>query len=376
MPGDHPLPLDPAPVDELEAGAHLSPGRGPGALGVASLGQPEPDRARARLLRQGGQVLGLAPDERVPHGQRHAVGEAAVLVQVGPHDVGEAVDPGRALGVGAREPGEPERGSLDGDGRVLLGQPHDRPAGLAGQGARLPDGGRVELEDRLALGHECTSRPSKRRRTAALSRSRLHGVVSMAGDVAVADQHRDVGGQALGAERRGGERGRHREEDDRAPGDVARMAPPSQPGTSTQTTVMSAVPPTADTTASRVAIGSRASATTTSSARPEARSSAASASWGTMPTVRRAPASAAAARLSEPGLARAADDGDHRPARTCADDAVGQRRRTADVHHGEAELGGQVVGDHGGDGAAEQHGVAVARAPAPTARPSRPGRPR
>ena len=78
------------------------------------------------------------------------MGEPAVLVQVGPHDVGEAVDPGRALGVGAREPGEAERGALDGHGRVLLRQPHDRAAGLAGQGACLADGGRVELEHGLA----------------------------------------------------------------------------------------------------------------------------------------------------------------------------------------------------------------------------------
>ena len=96
------------------------------------------------------------------------------------------------------------------------------------------------------------------------------------------------------------------------PEEVARIAPPSQPGTSTQTTVMSAVPPAADTTASRVAIGSRASATTTSSARPESRSRAASASWGTMPTVRRAPASPGGRQAQRAGLAGAADDRDHR----------------------------------------------------------------
>ena len=147
------------------------------------------------------------------------------------------------------------------------------------------------------------------------------------------------------------------------------MAPPSQPGTSTHTTVMSAVPPAADTTASRVAIGSRASATTTSSARPESRSSAASASWGTIPTVRCAPASAAAARLSEPDLPA--------PPMTattgcsyCADEAMGQGRRTAHVHHGEAELGREVVGDHGRDRAAEEHGVPVARDLLRAARPS------
>ena len=60
---------------------------------------------------------------------------------------------------------------------------------------------------------------------------------------------------------------------------VARMAPPSQPGTSTQTTVTSAGPPAAA-TASRRAIGSRASAMTTSSARPASASSLGSSSIG------------------------------------------------------------------------------------------------
>src|SRR6476646_5133211 len=71
------------------------------------------------------------------------------------------------------------------------------------------------------------------------------------------------------------------------PGAVARMAPPSQPGTSTQTTVMSAAPPVAA-TASRRAIGSRASATTTLSASP-----------------------LAGGQAERPGLARAADHRDH-----------------------------------------------------------------
>ena len=44
----------------------------------------------------------------------------------------------------------------------------------------------------------------------------VEGVRRVAGDVAVADEHRHVGGQPLGAERGGGERGGHREEDDGA----------------------------------------------------------------------------------------------------------------------------------------------------------------
>ena len=82
---------------------------------------------------------------------------------------------------------------------------------------------------------------------------------------------------------------------------VARIAPPSQPGTSTQTTVTSAGPPAA-VTASRSAIGSRASAMTTSSAMSASASSLRSSSVGTTPMVRFAPASLAAARLSEPDL--------------------------------------------------------------------------
>ena len=77
------------------------------------------------------------------------------------------------------------------------------------------------------------------------------------------------------------------------PSAVARTAPPSQPGTSTHTTLTSAGPPAA-VTASRRAIGSRASATATASASPAPRSRSASASWGTTPMVRVAPASRAA----------------------------------------------------------------------------------
>ena len=82
---------------------------------------------------------------------------------------------------------------------------------------------------------------------------------------------------------------------------VERIAPPSQPGTSTQTTVTSAGPP-APVTASRSPIGSRASARTTSSASPAPASRSASRCTGTTPMVRAAPAARAAARLSDPDL--------------------------------------------------------------------------
>src|SRR3546814_9146254 len=51
----------------FRSGAHLTLRRGPGALGVPALREPEPDRPGARLLRQCGQVLRLAAQQRVPH---------------------------------------------------------------------------------------------------------------------------------------------------------------------------------------------------------------------------------------------------------------------------------------------------------------------
>src|SRR4051795_6411529 len=82
---------------------------------------------------------------------------------------------------------------------------------------------------------------------------------------------------------------------------VERMAPPSQPGTSTHTTVTSAGPPTCSTAVDN-ATGSRASASTTASARPASISRSASDCTGTTPIVRLAPACRAAARDSDPDL--------------------------------------------------------------------------
>src|SRR5919107_416857 len=85
------------------------------------------------------------------------------------------------------------------------------------------------------------------------------------------------------------------------PSAVDRIAPPSQPGTSTHTTVTSAGPPDASTAVDN-ATGSRASASTTASARPAAVSRSASDWLGTTPIVRLAPASWAAASDSDPDL--------------------------------------------------------------------------
>ena len=66
--------------------------------------------------------------------------------EVGADAVGEPVGPGGAVGVGPAQPGEPERGALDGDGGVLGGHPDDGLADLGGQRPRLVDGGRVERQ--------------------------------------------------------------------------------------------------------------------------------------------------------------------------------------------------------------------------------------
>ncbi len=86
------------------------------------------------------------------------------------------------------------------------------------------------------------------------------------------------------------------------PAAVDRIAPCSQPGTSTHTTVTSAGPPRALVTAAETATGSRASASATVSANPAPLSRSASASTGTIPAVRPEPARRAAASASEPLL--------------------------------------------------------------------------
>ncbi len=147
------------------------------------------------------------------------------------------------------------------------------------------------------------------------------------------------------------------------PSAVARIAPPSQPGTSTHTTVTSAGPPAA-VTASRRAIGSRASATVTASAMPAPVRRSCSPWWGTTPMVRAAPAARAAAEAEGAGLAGTADDRDHglgAAGDVLLHDAGGERGRSADVHHAQRERRVEVVGDDRGDRPAEEHGVAVAR---------------
>ncbi len=75
--------------------------------------------------------------------------------------VGEAVDPGDAVGVGAGESGEAEGGAFDGDGGVAAGQVDDGLGGFGGEAAGLCDDGGVEGQERL-VGH--VSLPCRRGR--------------------------------------------------------------------------------------------------------------------------------------------------------------------------------------------------------------------
>ncbi len=126
---DHPLALAAVGVDPLDAGAHGLLGVSAGGGRVLAVGELEGDGTGAGLLGQGKQVVGVAAPERVPDGQ----GDAVLEADVGADHVEQPVDPRRAVGVGTGEAGQPQRGPLDGDGGVLLGEPDDRAPDLAGE---------------------------------------------------------------------------------------------------------------------------------------------------------------------------------------------------------------------------------------------------
>ena len=269
---------------------------------------------------------------------------------------------------------------------MLLGDLDDRPARpVRASDLRLarrsPGRGRACPAGVPAGGRGHHSLRSNSRRTPALVAQQLQGVRRVAGRVAVADQHGHVGGQPLGAQRGGGERGGHGEEDDRAAlgggqdraalaaghvdaddGDVGRAAGGGRPRR-----------------AGRSGRGRRRRRPRRR-ARPVAQQRGLGLVRHDADRARGARVRRAAARLSEPDLPAPPIDGDDRAlasaCATCRHDARGQGRGAADVHHGQAERGGQVVGDDGGDRAAEEDGVAVGGAPARCGRPSAPGRPR
>ncbi len=180
---------------------------------------------------------------------------------------------------------------------------------------------RTTAGSRLA-GTACLHRPSppafsSMRRSkmlahAGLGPDEIDGQLRVPRNIPVADEHRDVGGEALGAERGGSERSRHREEDHRAAlgrgEDRAALAAGNVARDTTVTSAGRAAFGRGDGARDSM-IGSRASAITTSSTRPckppadvAASRIRASASCGTTPMIVPAPATRAAAADSEPLL--------------------------------------------------------------------------
>ena len=168
-PVDQPFAFAATAVDAAYAGSDLLAGGGTRSPCVAALGQPEPHRPGGGLLGQRLEVLGLATEQCVPDRE----GQAVLETDIGPDGVGEPVHPRRAVRVGPGEPGQAQRGALDRDRRVLLGELHDRPADLAREAARLADGDRVEVEllgEFLGRRHSHSLR-SNRARTAGVERT-------------------------------------------------------------------------------------------------------------------------------------------------------------------------------------------------------------
>ena len=253
---------------------------------------------------------------------------------------------------------------------VVVADPDDG-AVLDAERGGVRVGGRVDV---AAAQQECGvtvvhphSRRSNRRAHPRVPAQQRQRVVGVAGHVAVADQHRHVGGQALGAERGGAERRRHREEDHRAAvgggqdravlaaghvdaddGDVGRAA-----GRCDGRGQRDRVAGVGDRdlvgepgAVQQVGLGLGAARRRSCGARRR-RCAAASDSEPDLP----APpitTTTAAATGSAP-----LDVLPHHPG--------GQRRRAAHVHHRQRQLGRQVVGEHGRDRAAEQDRVAVGR---------------
>ena len=110
-------------------------------------------------------MLGSPRDARVI-----VLNRADAKVGLRPDDVEEAVDPGRALGVGTRQAGEPQGGALDAHRRVLAGGLDDGAADLPREGARASYVGGVEGE----LAHQSRRSNSPRTPSWARSRSRAY----------------------------------------------------------------------------------------------------------------------------------------------------------------------------------------------------------
>ena len=218
------------------------------------------------------------------------------------------------------------------------------------------------------------SRASNSARTAGIGAQQAHREVGVAGHVAVADQHRDVGGQALGAERGGRERRRHREEDDRAAvgggqdravlaaghvdadhGDVGRPAERLGDGLGQRDRVAGV--------GERHLVGERdvAQPLRLGLHRHDPDGTGGAGVAGPRP----ATANRSCRRRRSP-----------RPSRSgsAATTRVGQRRGAAHVEHGQGQLRVEVVGQHRGDRAGEQDRVPGGRHLLGAAVPARPAR--
>src|SRR6478735_4968541 len=213
------------------------------------------------------------------------------------------------------------------------------------------------------VGRAMSDPPLEESADTGVAPQQLHRVGRVAGDVAVADEHPHVGGQALGAQGGGAEAGGHGEEDhgatlgggeDRAAlapggvdahdGDVGRPA-----GGGDGVPQRDRVAGVGDRDGVGEAGGSEEVVLGLVGHDADRAGGAGLAGGG---------------QAEGAGLARSPDDRDDRgvPAGdVLLNDAGGESRSAADVHHAEREGRVEVVGDDGGDRAAEQHGVAVAR---------------
>jgi hypothetical protein len=144
------------PVDGADAVAHRRARGPPGAGQLRALGQPEGHRPRGRLLREDEDVLGLAAAKRIPDRGRHAVLEADLVAD----RVDQVVDPRDPLVVGAGQPREPERGPLDRDRGVPLGELDHGAAGASRQCSGPAHDRAVELEARAGRRRHLTSLPA------------------------------------------------------------------------------------------------------------------------------------------------------------------------------------------------------------------------
>ncbi len=248
------------------------------------------------------------------------------------------------------------------------------PAGQLRGLARPPPGSEGRASDCISRSSVASIGASNSARTPGSDRIRSRASSACPGTYPLPISMVRSAAHALGAERAAAKEVAMEKKMTVPPGAVARIAPPSQPGTSTHTTVTSAGPPAARDRRRHVNRVPGVGALTTWSASAARAAAAASASCGTTPMTRRAPARRAAAADSDPLLPAApgmATTGAPAPALT---DAPGQgrarRRRRARPapgrRAGHREARRRWTGRTGSRG--------PRRAPAPTGRPSEPAR--